>query len=260
MVLLLFAAVAIDFTVRQRLLVTDNRFVLFDEDVDASGVHGQQNPSAAFILMLVESHAQSSSDNPTILPSPFDLVDEAHIPLNPRTSGAVGEEENREEDTQLQALLIHDATMLSWIQRPLYIRNEKDERPRVMSSVKRILIIDDEKEITDGLKVGLEGYEFHVDTYNNPLEAISRFKPGTYHLAIIDVRMPEMNGFDVYRNLKKMDRDMKVCFFTAYDVYEEGFRGMFPELRSDCFLRKPMSISGMARAITQLLDAEPGPK
>jgi two-component SAPR family response regulator len=72
--------------------------------------------------------------------------------------------------------------------------------------------------------------------------------------------MPEMNGFDVYKNLKKMDKDMKVCFFTAYDVYEEGFRGMFPELRSDCFLRKPMSISGMARAITQLLDAEPGPR
>jgi CheY-like chemotaxis protein len=188
------------------------------------------------------------------------LVDEAHIPLNPRTSGAIGEEEDREEDIQLQALLIHDATMLSWTRRLLYIRNEEGERSTVMSSVKRILIIDDEKEITDGLKIGLEDYQFQVDTYNNPLEAISTFKPGAYHLAIIDVRMPEMNGFDVYKNLKKMDKDMKVCFFTAYDVYEEGFRGMFPELRSDCFLRKPMSISGMARAITQLLDAEPGPR
>jgi two-component system catabolic regulation response regulator CreB/two-component system response regulator ChvI len=126
-----------------------------------------------------------------------------------------------------------------------------------MSSMRRILVIDDEREITEGLKVGLESYQFQVDTYNNPLEAISRFKPGMYHLAILDVRMPEMTGFEVYRELKKVDRVMKVCFFTAYEVYQEAFHSMFPELRSDCFLRKPMSLSDMARAITRLLDGEP---
>src|SRR5712691_2301346 len=104
--------------------------------------------------------------------------------------------------------------------------------------MKKILVIDDEEDITTTLKLGLKRYDFEVDTYNNPQKAIAEFKRGKYKLVILDVRLREANGFDVYRTLKQIDSDMKVCFFTAYAIYEKTFRTLFPELKADCFLRK----------------------
>jgi two-component system catabolic regulation response regulator CreB/two-component system response regulator ChvI len=57
-----------------------------------------------------------------------------------------------------------------------------------------------------------------VDTYNDPVEAISEFRAGVYDLVILDIRMPKMNGFHVYKELKKIDEDMMVCFLTAFEV------------------------------------------
>ncbi|HEX5976881.1 MAG TPA: response regulator [Nitrososphaeraceae archaeon] len=62
----------------------------------------------------------------------------------------------------------------------------------------RILIVDDEPDIAQVLKMGLEQNGFAVDAYNNPLDATSNFKADLYDLLLIDIKMPKMNGFELY--------------------------------------------------------------
>ena len=104
----------------------------------------------------------------------------------------------------------------------------------------RILIVDDEPDITLSFKMILEGNGFKVDTYNDPVHAKENFKAGVYDLVILDIRMPKMDGFQLYDELKKIDDKVKVVFITAFDINYEGLRKMYPELRIDSFVRKPV--------------------
>ena len=104
----------------------------------------------------------------------------------------------------------------------------------------RILIVDDEPDITLSFKMILEGNGFKVDTYNDPVIAKGNFKPDAYDLVILDIRMPKMDGFQLYEELKKIDDKVKVVFITAFDINYEGLRKMYPELRIDSFVRKPV--------------------
>jgi len=104
----------------------------------------------------------------------------------------------------------------------------------------RILIVDDEPDITLSFKMILVGNGFKVDTYNDPIHAIRNFKAGSYDLVILDIRMPKMDGFQLYEELKKIDEKVKVVFITAFDINYEGLRKMYPELRIDSFVRKPV--------------------
>ena len=115
---------------------------------------------------------------------------------------------------------------------------------------KRILIVDDEKDITDTFKMALEHQEgFEVITYNDPEKAISQFKENWFDLLLLDVKMPKMSGFELYRRLKEIDSKPKVCFITAFEVYYDEFKRVFPNLDVKCFLRKPISISDLVEQV-----------
>ncbi|HZC50319.1 MAG TPA: response regulator [Nitrososphaeraceae archaeon] len=64
------------------------------------------------------------------------------------------------------------------------------------------MIVDDEQpDIAPNLKMGLEcdeDDEFNVDTFNNSIEALSNYKTGHYDLLLLDVKMPNINGFELY--------------------------------------------------------------
>jgi two-component system, OmpR family, response regulator ChvI len=115
--------------------------------------------------------------------------------------------------------------------------------------MKRIAVVDDEPDITNVLKTGLERHGFSVDTFNDSQVAIASFQPMYYDLMIIDIRMPRINGFDLYRQLKKRDTSVKVCFLTAFQIYYEEFRKMFPTIDVKAFIRKPVSISNLVNQI-----------
>src|ERR671924_648135 len=84
---------------------------------------------------------------------------------------------------------------------------------------RRILVVDDEPDVTFTLKKGLENSGmFEVDTFNDPQEALSSFKPDYYDFLLIDIRMPHMSGYDLYDNIKKIDSTVKSCFITAYEI------------------------------------------
>ena len=89
---------------------------------------------------------------------------------------------------------------------------------------KRILVVDNEKDITITLRIGLEGGGFDADAFTDPFLALKSFKPGFYDLVFIDIVMPKLDGFGFYEWLKKVDPDMKACFLTASEMYHEEFR------------------------------------
>ena len=85
-------------------------------------------------------------------------------------------------------------------------------------------MVDNEWDITIALQVGLEDGGFDVDTFTDPSLALKSFKPNFYDLVLIDIVMPNMDGFELYERLKKIDPDMKACFLTASEMYHEEFR------------------------------------
>jgi DNA-binding response OmpR family regulator len=119
--------------------------------------------------------------------------------------------------------------------------------------VRRVLIVDDEEDITDALKAGLEHRGFKVDTFNEPLSALAKFAPNTYDIAILDIRMPKMNGFELYREMSKVDGQASVCFLTAFDVHKDEFEKMFPDVKVKAFLKKPITIDNLVITLDQLV-------
>ena len=84
-----------------------------------------------------------------------------------------------------------------------------------------------------------------VDSFNDPLEAISRFRPDIYDLVLLDINMPRMNGFDVYRELKRLDSDANILFLTGFDVLDKEFKKVFPQLKVPRLLTKPVTIDAI---------------
>ena len=122
-----------------------------------------------------------------------------------------------------------------------------------MEKKKRILIVDDEPGTTLPFKLGLENYGFQVDTYNDPKLALHHFHGGYYDLALIDVRMEGMNGFELVQELKKIDKNLKVCFITSFKAYYDSLIQEYPNMDHKCFIQKPISIDDLIKHIEKVL-------
>src|ERR1043165_2843233 len=110
----------------------------------------------------------------------------------------------------------------------------------------RVMIVDDEEDISTIFRIGLERNEFIVTTYNDPRKALSDFRPGMYDLLILDIRMPGMNGFELYHKIRDMDDKVRVCFLTAFEEYRIDFKNSFPSLDEvKCYLKKPITVSDL---------------
>ena len=87
------------------------------------------------------------------------------------------------------------------------------------------------------------GFE-RVATINDPLLALRNFKPDLYDLLILDIVMPQIDGFELYGEIKEIDNRVKVCFITAFEVNYQALRVLFPTVTTTddigCFIRKPI--------------------
>ena len=141
--------------------------------------------------------------------------------------------------------------------------HHEDETQNESVTTYRILLVDDDPDILLTFKSGLEEYvdkskifdgaKIQVDTFADPKEALTSFKAGVYDLLLLDIRMPNINGFELYEELKKIDDKPKVCFITAYELYYEALKKDFPELDVGCFIKKPISIEDLATKIRKEL-------
>jgi len=146
-----------------------------------------------------------------------------------------------------------------------HVQQEQDStvvRPSVSYQKKRVLVVDDEVDITTIVKLALEKVNLQVDVYNDPLLALTDYKAGMYDLLLFDIRMPGMNGFELYRKIKDIEEKEKkvkngrprVCFITAFEEFRSEFKETFPILEEvDCFLRKPIPLSDLVKAVESQL-------
>jgi DNA-binding response OmpR family regulator len=114
---------------------------------------------------------------------------------------------------------------------------------------KRIMVVDDEKDISLMFRSGLERNGFTVDVFNDPIEALSRFKPDYYDLLLLDVRMPRMSGFELFREIRKQDARARVCFISAFEIHQEELKSILPNQDDKCIVKKPISMKELVKII-----------
>jgi DNA-binding response OmpR family regulator len=118
----------------------------------------------------------------------------------------------------------------------------------------RILAVDDEPDLTMLCRMSLEHYGFEVDTFNDPQEALSKYKPGSYDLVILDIKMPKMDGFELYHKIKKKDNNANICFLTASELYYEEFRKKeYYALDKSMFIRKPIDNEELLKEVNKMI-------
>ena len=109
---------------------------------------------------------------------------------------------------------------------------------------KRILIVDDEKDVGRTFKMILENYGFDIDFFTDPAMALETFKPNLYDLTILDIKMPEINGFELYDKLKSRDPKIKTLFISALSylkAYNTQSGKVYPLKGERHFIKKPVS-------------------
>ena len=119
----------------------------------------------------------------------------------------------------------------------------------------RVLVVDDEPDINLTFKTGLEANGFIVDAFSDPVLALSNFKSGVYDLLLLDVRMPQINGFELYEKFRKIDSNVKACFITAHDVHYQSLKEISPASKEMLLsgakrvLRKPISLDDLIETV-----------
>ena len=123
---------------------------------------------------------------------------------------------------------------------------------------KRILLVDDEADIIFTMKDILEEEGFKVDTFNDPTIALESYRSNLYDLVILDIKMPKMDGFQLYSKLKEKDPQLKICFLTASEMYYEKFRKTRSEIvriiAEECFIQKPINTEDLIKKLISLMD------
>jgi DNA-binding response OmpR family regulator len=121
---------------------------------------------------------------------------------------------------------------------------------------KKILVVDDEADLTMLFGLALEHHGFKVDTFNDPQEALSIYKPGYYDLVILDMKMPKMDGLQLYDKIKKKDQKAKVCFLTAGELYYGEFRKRdYNSIDENLFIRKPFENEVLLREVNRIISS-----
>ena len=119
---------------------------------------------------------------------------------------------------------------------------------------KVVLIVDDDPDMTSVFGLGLQDEGFEVYTFNDPLEALSQFRPNLYDLLLVDINMPNMNGIDLSRRLLELDSNVKICFITAGEANIEVLRELYPTRGIGCFIKKPVTMDQLVRRVKAELE------
>jgi two-component system catabolic regulation response regulator CreB len=132
-----------------------------------------------------------------------------------------------------------------------------EEKSRMKTS--NIIMVDDEPDVNITIKTALEENEdFQVDTFNDAESALLAFKPGHYDLAILDIKMPEMNGFQLCKRLREIDKKLKISFLTATELtyFQDIDSVIINDLRTDCFITKPVNTTDLIDRLKAIISQE----
>jgi DNA-binding response OmpR family regulator len=156
------------------------------------------------------------------------------------------------ETHDVKTVVNYDKPNHSSLTKPIGSQKEKITNNTAFS--KTVLIIDDDPDVTTVFGLGLQDEGFDVYTYNDPLEALSQFRPNFYDLLLIDINMPKMNGIDLSIRILELDTNVKICFVTAGDANIEVLRELYPTRSIGCYIKKPVTIENLVRRIKSELE------
>src|ERR1051325_9742581 len=107
----------------------------------------------------------------------------------------------------------------------------------------RAMIIDDESDHVQCLKLALKHFGLDVDAFTDPQEALIHFSPGVYDIVISDIKMPNFSGFELARKINVLDKDAKIILMSAFHMTKEEFDKVIPSTRVDAFIKKPIGMT-----------------
>ena len=125
---------------------------------------------------------------------------------------------------------------------------------------KNILLVDDELDVIYTIKNILEDNGFQIDSFNDPIIALKSYKSNFYDLVILDIKMPKMDGFELYIKIREKDPKVKICFLTASEMYYEKFRKTRSEfgriIEEECFIQKPIKSEDLIRKLEDIMNID----
>ena len=123
---------------------------------------------------------------------------------------------------------------------------------------KKILLVDDEPDITYTIQKILEDHGFKVDSFNDPILVLNNYKAYFYDLVILDIKMPNMDGFELYLKIREMDPKVKICFLTVIATFNEDFRktrlALGKTISEDYFIQKPVEMDDLLKKLTSIMN------
>jgi DNA-binding NtrC family response regulator len=133
--------------------------------------------------------------------------------------------------------------------------NKKESQSMTDKQLARLLIVDDDPEIVQVLKLGLQKNRFLVTVFTNPEEALQSFKSDakSYCVVVSDMRMPSISGIQLSKKVKEVNPNVKVVLMTAFEIKDNEFSKVFPSTSVDGFVQKPIGIKELANKILSII-------
>lgn len=138
----------------------------------------------------------------------------------------------------------------------LFVNDTRTSGLTQTSHSHKILVVDDEQDIVFTLKTILNEAGFSVDAFTNPSVAFEMFRPEKYELIILDIRMPGINGFELYMKLLEQDSTIKVLFLTAvneFSMYSKFKSSVSPMSGKRYYLQKPVDLTKLLQRVDDML-------
>jgi DNA-binding response OmpR family regulator len=126
----------------------------------------------------------------------------------------------------------------------------------LLAGVRSILVIDDEFDIVNPIKRSLQRQGFNAYGFTDPLLALEHFKNNSNSIDLIlcDIRMPQMNGYELVRKIKTLQPKVRVILMSAFEINNLEFSKVFPSIKIDGFISKPVSLKSLTNRIKNRLD------
>jgi CheY-like chemotaxis protein len=127
-------------------------------------------------------------------------------------------------------------------------------RDQSATSRKKVLLVDDEPDICMVYQMTLEDAGYECISYTDPVKALKEFRIDYYDLVLLDIKMPVLNGFELCKKIREVDKTVHIVFITATEQYYEKFRGQhFPELAKVNYIQKPIGNDELVQIVNMIV-------